>query len=75
MDIRSALIRPSIPFNYIGCPVVSVPSGLVGGLPVGVQLVGRLFDEAGLLRLLRAYEEEFGLFPVPPDAPAGRPRD
>jgi aspartyl-tRNA(Asn)/glutamyl-tRNA(Gln) amidotransferase subunit A len=75
VDIRSALIRPSIPFNYIGCPVVSVPSGLVGGLPVGVQLVGRLFDEAGLLRLLGAYEEKFGLFPVPPHAPAGKPRD
>ena len=65
VDIRSALIRPSIPFNYIGCPVVSIPSGLVGGLPVGVQLVGRLFDEAGLLRLVRSYEERFGPFPVP----------
>lgn len=65
VDVRSALIRPSIPFNYIGCPVVSIPSGLVGGLPIGVQLVGRLFDEAGLLRLVRAYEEKFGLFPPP----------
>ena len=66
VDVRSALIRHSIPFNYIGCPVASVPSGLVDGLPVGVQLVGRLFDEAGLLRLVRSYEERFGIFPSPP---------
>jgi aspartyl-tRNA(Asn)/glutamyl-tRNA(Gln) amidotransferase subunit A len=65
VDVRSALIRPSIPFNYIGCPVVTIPSGLVGGLPVGVQLVGRLFDESGLLRLVCAYEEKFGPFPLP----------
>jgi aspartyl-tRNA(Asn)/glutamyl-tRNA(Gln) amidotransferase subunit A len=75
VDIRSALIRPSIPFNYIGCPVVCVPSGLVRGLPVGVQLVGRLFDEGGLLRLIRSYEEKFGLFPAPPLQIQGRPTD
>jgi len=69
VDVRTALIRPSIPFNYIGCPVVSVPSGLIGGLPVGVQLVGRLFDEGGLLRLVNAYENRFGPFPSPPAAP------
>jgi aspartyl-tRNA(Asn)/glutamyl-tRNA(Gln) amidotransferase subunit A len=65
VDVRAALIRPSIPFNYIGCPVVSIPSGLVRGLPVGIQLVGRLFDESGLLRLARTYEERFGPFPSP----------
>ena len=69
VDVRTALIRPSIPFNYIGCPVVSVPSGLIGGLPVGVQLVGRLFDEGGLLRLVNAYEDRFGPFPSPPTPP------
>ena len=66
MSVRSALIKPSIPFNYIGCPVASVPSGLVGGLPVGVQLVGKLFDEGGLLGLLQKYETKFGPFPKAP---------
>ena len=66
VSVRSALIKPSIPFNYIGCPVASVPSGLVGGLPVGAQLIGKLFDEAGLLRMVNAYEAKFGPYPRPP---------
>jgi aspartyl-tRNA(Asn)/glutamyl-tRNA(Gln) amidotransferase subunit A len=60
VSVRSALIKPSIPFNYIGCPVISVPSGLVQGLPVGAQIVGRLFDEAPLLKLADMYERRFG---------------
>ena len=75
VDIRSALIRPSIPFNYIGCPVACIPSGFVRGLPVGVQLVGRLFDEGGLLKLVRSYEDRFGLFPAPPLQSQRRPTD
>ena len=66
VSVRSALIKPSIPFNYIGCPVASVPSGIIGGLPVGAQLVGKLFDEAGLLRLIDAYERRFGPYPASP---------
>ena len=62
----SALNRLPIPFNYIGCPVLSVPSGQVDGLPLGVQVAGRLFDESSLLRLARAYEEMFGPYPRPP---------
>ncbi len=66
VPVRSALIRLALPFNYIGCPVLSIPSGQVNGLPVGVQLVGRLFDEAGLLGLAHAYDERYGPYPVPP---------
>ena len=66
LPVYSALNRLPIPFNYIGCPVLSVPSGQVNGLPVGVQVVGKLFDEAGLLRLAHAYEEKFGPHPRPP---------
>ena len=66
MPVYSALNRLPIPFNYIGCPAISVPSGQVGGLPLGVQVVGRLFDEASLLRLAAAYEEKFGPYPRPP---------
>ena len=41
-----------------GLPAVSVPFGAEQGLPVGMQLVGRAFEEAALLRAARALEEE-----------------
>ncbi len=47
------------PFNYLGLPALSVPAGFTGnGLPCGMQLVGRPFDEALLLRVAHAYERE-----------------
>jgi aspartyl-tRNA(Asn)/glutamyl-tRNA(Gln) amidotransferase subunit A len=61
----SALNRLTLPFNYVGLPAISIPSGMVGCLPLGVQLVGRLFDEAAVLRVVHAYEEKFGPFPLP----------
>jgi aspartyl-tRNA(Asn)/glutamyl-tRNA(Gln) amidotransferase subunit A len=40
-----------------GLPAVSVPCGFsTGGLPIGLQLVGRAFDEARLLAAAHAYE-------------------
>src|SRR5262249_45151641 len=44
--------------NLAGLPAVSVPCGFTGGLPIGLQLTGRRFDEAGLLRLADAYERD-----------------
>ena len=42
-----------------GLPALSVPCGFTGeGLPVGLQLVGRSFDEATLLRAADAFERE-----------------
>ncbi len=47
------------PFNYLGLPALSVPAGFTGNrLPCGMQLVGRPFDEALLLRVAHAYERE-----------------
>jgi aspartyl-tRNA(Asn)/glutamyl-tRNA(Gln) amidotransferase subunit A len=42
--------------NLAGVPAVSVPCGLSGGLPVGLQLTGRPFEEATLLRAADAIE-------------------
>ncbi len=57
VDVRSALIRFTRPFNFSGHPVCSVPCGFTaGGLPVGMQIVGRLFDEATVLRAADAYQ-------------------
>jgi len=54
-------------FDVTGQPAISVPCGLdSAGLPIGLQLAGRLWDEAGVLRAGRAYELARGGFPPPP---------
>ena len=51
------LTRFTRPINYLGLPALSVPAGFTGkGLPVGVQLIGRSFDEATLLRIGAAFQ-------------------
>jgi aspartyl-tRNA(Asn)/glutamyl-tRNA(Gln) amidotransferase subunit A len=49
-----------VPFNMTGQPAASLPVGRTSeGLPVGLQLVGRRFDEWTLLQLASAYEQAF----------------
>jgi aspartyl-tRNA(Asn)/glutamyl-tRNA(Gln) amidotransferase subunit A len=56
-DVRSALIRLTRVFNFSGHPAGSAPCGFTAaGLPIGLQLVGRPFDEATVLRVLDAYQ-------------------
>jgi len=56
-DVRSALLRFTRPFNFSGHPACALPCGFTqGGLPVGMQLVGRLFDEATVLRAADAFQ-------------------
>jgi aspartyl-tRNA(Asn)/glutamyl-tRNA(Gln) amidotransferase subunit A len=51
------LTRFTRPINYLGLPSLSIPAGFTrGGLPVGMQLVGRSFDEAILLRIGAAFQ-------------------
>jgi len=52
-----ASIRYTAPWNLLGLPAVVVPSGFTReGLPVSIQIVGRRFDDATVLRIARAYE-------------------
>src|SRR4029077_9492808 len=47
-----------MPFNVIGYPAMSVCSGFgAGGLPVAIQLVGKPFQEATVLRIADAFEK------------------
>jgi aspartyl-tRNA(Asn)/glutamyl-tRNA(Gln) amidotransferase subunit A len=57
----------TITANLAALPALSLPCGKDGatGLPIGLQLVGRSFDEATLLRAARALEREVGTFPAP----------
>jgi aspartyl-tRNA(Asn)/glutamyl-tRNA(Gln) amidotransferase subunit A len=54
-----ALSANTRPFNYLGLPAISIPCGFdSNGLPIGLQLAGRPFAEARLLRMADAYQRD-----------------
>lgn len=53
------------PMDVTGHPAISVPAGLVDGLPVGMTIMGKRFDDATVLRVAHAFEELCGGFPKP----------
>ena len=56
-DVTTALVRLTSPGNLTGLPVLALPVGFDGaGLPLGMQVTGRPFDEATVLRVGAAYE-------------------
>jgi amidase len=50
------MVTNTAPFNATGHPAMSVPCGLVSGLPVGMMLVGKHWDEATIYRAAAAFE-------------------
>jgi aspartyl-tRNA(Asn)/glutamyl-tRNA(Gln) amidotransferase subunit A len=47
----------TIPTSLAGLPGVSVPAGMVNGLPVGLQIIGKALDEPTVLRVAHAFEQ------------------
>jgi aspartyl-tRNA(Asn)/glutamyl-tRNA(Gln) amidotransferase subunit A len=70
-EVMPPMARYTMPWNLVGLPAAAVPCGFTGdGLPVSLQIVGRPFDEATVLRIGRAYERATDWHARRPD-PAG----
>jgi len=47
----------TLPINIAGLPAISIPAGFAGGLPIGLQIIGKPFDEETMLHIAFAYEQ------------------
>lgn len=57
-NVTVALLRLTMPFNLAGLPAVSLPCGFsMQGLPIGMQIAGKPFEEATVLRIAHAYQQ------------------
>jgi aspartyl-tRNA(Asn)/glutamyl-tRNA(Gln) amidotransferase subunit A len=57
-SVLSASWRFTFPYNLTGLPAISVPCGFDRqGLPIGLQIAGRPFDEPTVLQVAHAYEQ------------------
>jgi aspartyl-tRNA(Asn)/glutamyl-tRNA(Gln) amidotransferase subunit A len=56
--VRAALVRLNRPANLVGLPAITVPCGMTRArLPIGLQIIGRPFEESAILRIARSYEK------------------
>jgi aspartyl-tRNA(Asn)/glutamyl-tRNA(Gln) amidotransferase subunit A len=63
IDVYSCLSKLTTVFDITGLPALNIPAGLVDSkLPLGVQLVGRPFDESRILKIAYTCEYHYNLF-------------
>lgn len=61
VGVSNVLASLTMPFNATGMPALALPCGFTaGGLPIGMQFVGKPFDEPAVLRAAHAYEQATG---------------
>ena len=66
--VLGALTRNTRLFNITGLPAITVPCGFTSNdLPIGLQIAGRAFEEATVLRAAHTYEQDAGWFERRPD--------
>jgi len=51
------MLKNTCPFDITGHPALSMNAGMIGGLPVGLQIVGKQFDDLSVLQVARALEK------------------
>ncbi|WP_239618434.1 Asp-tRNA(Asn)/Glu-tRNA(Gln) amidotransferase subunit GatA [Cohnella mopanensis] len=56
----------TIPVSLAGVPAISIPCGTADGLPVGLQIIGKPFDERTVLRAAHAFESQTGFHDLRP---------
>jgi aspartyl-tRNA(Asn)/glutamyl-tRNA(Gln) amidotransferase subunit A len=66
IEVYQALSRLTTVFDITGLPAMNIPAGFIveekkNKLPIGVQLVGKAFDEETLLRISHVYDEYYGV--------------
>ena len=73
VDAMTTARRPSFtgPYNLTGMPAISVPCGFTtAGLPIGLQLAGKPFDEPTVLRVAYTYQQYVRWFEKRPPLPS-----
>ena len=60
-------MMPATPFNLLGFPAAVIPFGMTSeNIPLGVQIIGRPWEEELVLEVAVKLEEARGRFPEPP---------
>lgn len=68
VDLLNHIIRFTGPSNLTGLPSLSIPVGMAEGLPVGMQIIGKAFDEVTVFNIAKHVEKSVGFDYIAPIA-------